>query len=144
MAVEAALATVAAGLSRDDLARIFAWSLERVDAALATLERRLQPSGRRLRPVGWHRYALAANLAVLSDAERARVARTTASQTLDRDAADALYQIIYGWNRMSLSGRGLDGTALRKLISMGLVEQERADFKPSEDVVFSLRLDDGY
>ncbi len=29
-------------------------------------------------------------------------------------------------------------------LSMGLVEQERADFDPSEDVVFSLRLEHEY
>ncbi len=142
VAVEAALAEFNAGLSRDDLAQAFAWSLERVDAALVALERRLRPSGRRVRPVGWHRYALGPNLAVLSDSVRARLARTAISPTLGTDQAEALYQIIRGWRRPSMFGRGLDRPALNALRRLGLVEQRRADLELTEDVVFSLRLDE--
>ena len=39
-------------------------------------------------------------------------------------------------------GRGLDRPALNALRRLGLVEQRRADLELSEDVVFSLRLDE--
>lgn len=69
--VEAALAEFDEGLSRDSLAEAFGWPLERVERALAVLDERLGPSGRRLRPVGWHRYALGPHLGVLTVGERA-------------------------------------------------------------------------
>ena len=142
VAVEAALAEFNAGLSRDDLAQAFAWPLERVDAALVTLERRLRPSGRRVRPLGWHRYALGPNLAVLTDSVRSKLARTAISPTLATDEAEALYQIIRGWRRPSMFGRGLERPALNALRRLGLVEQRQTDLHLSEDVVFSLRLDE--
>lgn len=57
--VEAALAEFDEGLSRDSLAEALGWPLERVVRALAAIEERLRPTGRRLRPIGWHRYAVA-------------------------------------------------------------------------------------
>jgi hypothetical protein len=52
------IAGLPAGVTRDDLARRFVWPLERVERAIAVLELRLRPSGRRLRRIiRWHRYA---------------------------------------------------------------------------------------
>ncbi len=140
--VEAALAEFPDGLSRDDLAAL-GWSLGRVERALLALEQRLVPTGRRLRLIGWHRYALGPNLAILSAAERARLVRSAAhGRLLPYEVIEALYQIVSGWDRITMFGRGVDRAAVESLIDHGLLEPERVYLKLTADVVFSLRLDE--
>jgi hypothetical protein len=102
--VEAAIAAFPAGVTRDDLARCFLWPLERVERAIAVLELRLRPSGRRLRRIGWHRYALGPNLSLLSPQEHAELARAVARQrgTIDEESALVLHQVIDGWAQARL------------------------------------------
>lgn len=142
LTVEAPLAEFPDGLSRDDLAGAFGWSLGRVERALLGLEQRLVPTGRRLRLIGWHRYALGPNLAVLSAAERGRLVRSAAHGRLPYEVIEALYQIVSGWDLITMFGRGVDHAAVESLIDHGLLEPERVRLKLSPDVVFSLRLDD--
>jgi hypothetical protein len=139
--VEAALAESDQGLSRDGLAEAFGWPLERVERALAALEERLRPAGRRLRPIGWHRYALGPNLGVLTAAERSAMART-AAQPLPREEAGVLFQIAEGFGSAGFFKGEPGGAAVRSLLRQGLVERNWGAFFVSADVAFSLALDD--
>ncbi len=66
-ACEAAVAAFPAGLSRDVLARCFAWPLERVELAIAALEVRLHRQRAPATPdSAGHRYALGPNLSALT------------------------------------------------------------------------------
>ena len=139
--IEAALAEHPGSFSRDDLAGALEWTLERVDRALNALEERLKPTGRRLRKIGWHRYTLGPNLAILTAPERARLARTTTNRLAPKDY-ETLYQILYGWTRQAF--RLDDETAsLGTLATHGLIESDRGPLELTADVAFSLRLDDG-
>ena len=141
--VEAALASFPTGVARDDLARCFGWPLGRVESAIAALEARLRQSGRRLKRIGWHRYTLGPNLAILSPGERGRLSRTVpraCERVDDQLAATVLRYIIGGWDR---SGTYRDAPeALRDLVDRYLIEQRGGRLEPTPDVVFSLRLDD--
>lgn len=138
--IEAALAEPPGSFTRDDLAGALEWTLQRVDQALNALEERLQPTGRRLRTIGWHRYTLGPNLAILTAPERARLNRTTTNR-LARKEYQTLYQIFYGWNRPAF--RLADERAsLDTLTTHGLINTDRRRIELSADVAFSLRLDD--
>lgn len=139
--VEAALAEFDEGLSRDVLAEAFGWPLERVERALAALAERLRPTGRRLRPMGWHRYALGPNLAVLTTEERSALARRSA-QLLTQEEVGALLQIAEGFGSGSLFKEEVGAAALKSLLRQGLVERKRGEYFLSADVAFSLALDD--
>lgn len=141
--VEAALASFPAGVARDDLARCFDWPLERVERAIARLEVRLRPSGRRLKQIGWHRYTLGPNLAILSRGERGRLSRAVAREyeRIDnRLTATVLRYIIGGWDGSGTYNATPE--ALRDLEDRHLIEQRGGRLEPTPDVVFSLRLDD--
>lgn len=141
MRVEAALAEFDEGLSRDSLAEAFGWPLERVERALAALEERLRLTGRRLRPIGWHRYALGPNLAVLTTEERSALARRSAL-SLAQDEAGALFQIVEGFGSASLFKDEPGPGAVKSLLRQGLIERKRGEYLVSADVAFSLALDD--
>ena len=139
--IEAALAEHPGSFSRDDLAGALEWTLERVDRALNALEERLRPTGRRLRMIGWHRYTLGPNLAILTAPERARLARTSTNRLGGKDY-EALYQIFYGWTRPAF--RHADERAsLDTLANHGLINTDRSPLELSADVTFSLRLNEG-
>jgi hypothetical protein len=139
--VEAALAEFTGGLSRDTLAEAFGWPLDRVERALAVLDERLGPTGRRLRPIAWHRYALAPHLGVLTVSERTNLTRSV-REGLAQDEAEALFQIVRGFGSINLFRAGPGAVAVASLMRAGLIEQKRGWFVPSMDVVFSLGLDD--
>ncbi len=139
--VEAALAEFTGGLSRDTLAEAFGWPLDRVERALAVLDERLAPTGRRLRPIGWHRYTLAPHLGVLTVGERTHLTRST-REGLAQDEAEAMFQIVRGFGSINLFRTGPGAVAVASLLRAGLIEQNRGWFVPSMDVVFSLGLDD--
>jgi hypothetical protein len=140
--VEAAIAAVPAGVTRDDLARCFVWPLERVERAIAVLELRLRPSGRRLRRIGWHRYALGPNLSLLSPHEHAELARAVARQRgpIDEESALVLHQVIEGWTQARLY-RDVQET-IDGLLDKQLLEKRNGNLEPSPDVLFSLGLDE--
>ena len=140
--VEAGLAFFPAGVTRDDLARCFNWPLDRVERAIAALEARLRPSGRRLKRIGWHRYALGANLAILSPEERGRLSRAQPGHhdPSDHRLATVLRYIVAGWDRSGTYKDVLE--TLRDLQDRHLIEQRSGRLVPSPDVVFSLRLND--
>jgi hypothetical protein len=139
--VEAALAEFDDGLSRDGLAKAFGWPLERVERALASLENRLRPTGRRLRPIGWHCYALGPNLDVLTTEERSALARSSV-QFLTQEEAGALFQIAEGFGSASLFKAEPGAGAVKSLLRQGLIERKRGQYFVSADVAFSLALDD--
>lgn len=130
------------GTTRDALADAFGWSLSRVERALAVLDLRLRPSGRRLRQIGWHRYTLGPNLANLSTAERARLIRSTGAENLDQDEADTLYLVLLCYGAVGLITRGLGEAAAQSLERQGLVSRRRGHYEVPADVTFSLRLAD--
>ena len=137
--VEAALAEPPGSFTRDDLAGALEWTLERVDQALNALQARLHPTGRRIRMIGWHRYTLGPNLAILTAPERARLNRTTTNR-LVRKEYETLYQVLYGWNRQAF--RLADERAsLDTLATHGLINTAPGRLELSADVAFSLRLD---
>jgi hypothetical protein len=139
--VEAALAEFTDGLSRDTLAEAFGWSLDRVERALGVLHERLGPTGRRLRPIGWHRYALGPHLGVLTVGERAHLTRST-REGLAQDEAEALFQIVRGFGSIDLFRTGPGAVAVASLLRAGLIEQNRGWFALAANVTFSLGLDD--
>jgi len=71
--VEAALG-VAGAATRDDVAHVLGWKLDRAEQALGCLEARLRPTGTRLFHAGPNAYRLGPALSVLSrhDGQRAR------------------------------------------------------------------------
>jgi transcriptional regulator with XRE-family HTH domain len=94
--VEAAIVRDGGVATREDLALALNWPLERLEVALRILERRLQPSGIRLRQTGWNSYALASSLQALSEEEaQRRLHRTCGGRVqLTTQAASVLLAII--------------------------------------------------
>jgi hypothetical protein len=138
--VEAALAEFADGTTRDALAEAFRWTLARVERALAALEVRLRPTGRRLRHVGWQRYTLGPNLSILTTIERTQLIRSTGPPNLDQD--EALYQILQGFGTVGYHKHGPGQTAIPSLERRRLVVRERSHYQATADVAFSLCLQD--
>ncbi len=140
--VEAAFAAFPTGVTRDELARCFAWSLERVERAIAALEVRLRPSGRRLRRTGWHRYALGPNLSILSPEEQIDLTRAVGRQRepLDHQWALVLHQITEGWSQPRFYNEAAE--TVGDLLDKHLIERRNGDLEPSPDVIFSLCLDE--
>lgn len=138
--VEAALATNPAGLTRDHLARCFDWPLERVDRSIAMLEYRLRPTGRRVKRLGWHRYVLGPNLAILNPQERSHLARaiTEGRGPIDHSTAMTLRHIAQGWWPATITAPLI----VRELLQKRLIERRDGQFRLSADVIFSLRLDE--
>ncbi len=138
--VEAALAEPPGSFTRDDLAGALEWTLERVDRALNALDVRLQPTGLRLRVIGWHHYTLGPNLAILAAPERARLTRTSTNR-LARKELQTLYHISYGWDRIA-AFRIDQRASIEPLITHGLIETDGGCLHLTADVIFSLRLDE--
>jgi transcriptional regulator with XRE-family HTH domain len=142
--VEAAIARHGGVATREDLALALKWPLERLEAALRTLERRLQPTGIRLRQLGWNSYALTSNLQALSEEEARCLHRTCGGRMpLTTEAASVLLAIINHvghdiWIIDELLGPHRDGA--NSLAQQGLVVQRHGSTEPDEDVIFSLRL----
>lgn len=69
------------------------------------LEERLRPTGRRLRPIGWHGYALGPNLAVLTTEERSDLGEEVcAIPDSTQGEAGALLQFLEGVRKPASSG----------------------------------------
>ncbi len=140
--VEAVLGEFPDGVTRDALSEAFKWPLARVERALAALEIRLRPSGRRLRQIGWHQYSLGPNLAILTTAERSQLIRSTAPDMLDQDQADAIYQILHGFGTVAYFQKGPGQGAVQSLEHSGLATRQRGHYNVSAEVAFSLRWND--
>jgi hypothetical protein len=141
--VEAALATFPEGLRRDDLARAFTWPLDRVERALGSLEVRLRPSGRRLIPIGSDRFALGANLSILSAGELVQLRRCAkVGRSLDEPEAEVLLKIVGTWCRRRDLNPHVAWDHAQVLLGRGLVVSRDGDYVPSADLLFSLGLDE--
>lgn len=90
--VEAAIVRDGGVATREDLALALKWPLEPLEVALRILERRLQPSGIRLRQTGWNSYA--GGVLLLAEGGRAR------APTGGYDAA-----AVTAWSTTSSLGR---------------------------------------
>lgn len=138
--VEAVLG-VAGSLSRDDVAHVFGWKLDRAERALAGLEARLRPTGTRLLHAGPNAYRLGPALSVLSrhDQQRAR-RRESYRAKLEPDDAAVLRSITRGW----VDKRHWDDPTVRvivdRLTDAGLISDAGDHFSVPAEVAFSLRL----
>jgi transcriptional regulator with XRE-family HTH domain len=142
--VEAALVEHGGVLSRDDLALALGWPLHRLERALLALEQRLQPTGQRLRRVGWNSYALQPRLGALSAGQRRDLHRAHAGRLA---VGPAVAFILLG----VVNGPGIraenwlyrlpeaDRNGIELLIRQGLIERDDRDrLLPTPDVIYSL------
>lgn len=139
--LEAALAAVPDGLTRDALSQGLGWPLERVERTVASLEARLRATGRRIRRVGSHAYVLGPNLSVLTSAERARLQRADrkGDAAADYRATEMVFGIVSGWRWEAYYEA--DPDSIQILREQCLVESHRNQLDISADVAFSLQLD---
>lgn len=131
-------------LCRDDIAQAFGWTPGRVERALAVLEVRLRSTGRRLHHTEWHRYSLGPNKPVLSTGERAQLQDgRRCGGYLWREEAEVLRLVISGWTEKRTWNRPQGQISLTMLLVSGLLDDKGAYVATSDDVRFSLRLDEG-
>jgi hypothetical protein len=104
------------------------------------LEHRLRPTGRRVKRLGWHRYVLGPNLAVLNPQERSHLARavTEGRGPIEHSTAMILRHIAEGWWSASITAPPI----VRELLQKRLIERRNGQFRLSADLNFSLRLDE--
>lgn len=143
--LEAALASLPGMVHRDEIAGALGWDLERTNAAIAALKARLEPTGVRLQPGSWGRYDLRAREDVLSQQERQALARARAATNgLTLRTARVLREAIDGqldsdWERSAATA---DRIAKAELLKQGLVHQAGQLTVPTEELTFSLLLDE--
>jgi transcriptional regulator with XRE-family HTH domain len=137
--IEAAIVRHGGVATREGLALALKWPLERLEVALRILERRLQPSGIRLRQTGWNSYALASSLQALSEEEaQRRLHRTCGGRVqLTTQAASVLLAIIDHvgheiWLIDELRGPHRNGG--NSLHRQGLLVHRHGSVEPDEDV----------
>ncbi len=134
---------IAGNLCRDDIAQVFNWTLDRVERALAALEMRLRPTGRRLHHLGWHHYSVEPARAVLpAEVCQQLMNRMPCAQVVRRDAAEVLRLVIDGWTDKRVWDRQGVRLSVAGLVGKGLLVDEGAALAVSADVRFSLRLDE--
>jgi hypothetical protein len=140
--VEAALATLPQGMARDDLARVFGWRLDRVERALSTLDRRLRPSGRSLRRLGFNCFALGPDLSVLSPHEHEQLGQAQSrTHSLPEHEAATLLQIVRGCLPETYAAGGAAWDDVQILLARRLICLRDGAPTPAPEVVFSLRLE---
>jgi hypothetical protein len=146
--VEAALATHGASITRHDLAVSLEWNLARVERALRALDSRLAETGLCLRRSGWDSYILTVRPRVLEAgaARRLRLAHD-ARVPLPDWAAALLSEIISG---NAIQGLEKDiipepyrSVGVEVLVQRGLITATAHGYRPSDEVILSLRLDPG-
>jgi transcriptional regulator with XRE-family HTH domain len=142
--VEAALIEHGAVVTRDDLAAALGWPLARLERALLALERRLKPTGLRLRRAGWNSYTLGPNLDVLTGEERRRLNRIHAGRAgLTDSVAFILLAVVTGYRTEDWLLRlpPDDRRGIELLARQELIERDKRDrWVPSTDVIDSLQL----
>ncbi len=143
--LEAVLVEHGGILTRDDLALALGWPLTRLERALLALERRLRPTGQRLRRVGWNSYTLRPSLNALSDTQRRELHRAHSGRaSLNPKVAFILLGVINAGGRESWLHRlpAADRNGVGLLIRQGLIERTgREHLAPTADVVYSLHLE---
>lgn len=143
--LEAVLVDHGGVLTRDDLALALGWPLTRLERALLALERRLRPTGQRLRRVGWNSYTLRPSLNALSDTQRRELHRAHSGRTALKPAvAFILLGVINAGGRESWLHRfpAADRNGVELLLRQGLIERTgREHLAPTADVVYSLHLE---
>lgn len=143
--VEALLAQAGKAVNRDDIAWSLEWTLDRTNDALKALERRLAPTGQRLRAAKFGWYAVGASQDVLSDDETARSTRVTMTEYgLHRAHAKLLSRLANGRKVGSIhtSQRYEFGkkNPIADLILARMVVPVEDQIVLSEDVAFSLNI----
>jgi transcriptional regulator with XRE-family HTH domain len=144
IAAEAALVEHGGVLTRDDLALALGWSLHRLERALLVLERRLRPTGQRLRRVGWNSYALCPRLGALRASQRRDLHRAHSGRVaLGPAVAFVLLGVVNGAPRRAEEWLyrlpQADRNAVELLIRQGLIElDDRHRLVPTADVSYSL------
>jgi hypothetical protein len=144
--VEAALAKHGASITRHDLAVALQWDLARVERALRALEGRLAGTGLCLSRSGWDCYRLTARPRVLGVEEARRLRLAHGGRVpLPPWAAALLSHIITG----AATG-GVDedvvpepyrSAGIDVLLDRALITATGHGYRPSNEVIFSLRLD---
>jgi hypothetical protein len=147
--VEAALATHGASITRHDLAISLEWDLARVERALRALQSRLAGTGLCLRRSGWDSYILTTRPRVLgaAAAQRLRLAHD-ARAPLPAWAAALLSEIISGnasqGFEKDIVPEPYSSVGVEVLLQRGLITATAHGYRPSDEVIFSLRLDRQY
>lgn len=147
--LEAALVRAGRSMHRDDLARGFGWSPERVIRGLEALGRRLEGTGQCLSPTSWGWFLLRERGDVWSDFEEAAITRAMfAEYGMKPGPARQLATAVRDWqsgvrrpqswqSNLSENRRRQRGV----LLSAGLVRVDNGGvFLPSDDLLFSLGL----
>ncbi len=141
--VEAALASAGRLVGREELADIFGWDIRRTLAALKALEERLGSTGRRVHRL-FGAAAIRAREGVLTDQETRRLAQSQLAKSgLTTREARVLREVIEGradkeWDQ---NASVPDRIASGALMKQGLIKRVRGRFAVSDDVRFSLCLD---
>jgi hypothetical protein len=143
VAVEAALAELGRCTPAEELARALGWSLERTNAALEALERRLSVSGTILKRKRFE-YALGPRRSALNDHQHRNLQRVAINRwglTLGtaRVLRDALDGVVDGdWERNAPAWKTL---ALGALLKHDLARMDGQRVVATESVINSLTLD---
>jgi len=144
--VEAALAVHGASITRHDLAIALQWDLARVERALRALECRLYGTGLCLSRSGWDSYSLTARPRVLGieEARRLRLAHG------GRAPLPVWAAALLSNNITRAATKGLEGdvvpepyrsAGIQLLLDHGLITATEHGYRPSDEVLFSLRLE---
>jgi len=144
--VEAILAQVGKAVNRDDIAWALSWEIERVNAALVALERRLEGTGQRLRRAKFGWFGLAAAGDVLDAEKSANSERATFSEYgIQLRHARILSLLAEGKKIRQTHANAGTGTRghnpVGELLRANLIGIGQHGIAISEDVAFSLCLD---
>lgn len=138
--VEAALHT-ADTLSRDDIAHVFGWTLDRTERALGGLETRLRHTGTRLHHADGHRYWLGPARSVLSTHDLARIRqRERGRDSIAVDEAQVLHLIMAGWVDKRIWAETAAQDVVDRLLAAGLLVDSGGTLGEPWDVRYSLGL----
>jgi DNA-binding Xre family transcriptional regulator len=143
--VHAAIAESPSGLTAEEIATALGWTLPHVRAALAAAAAELRSTGLRLRRGQFDRLTVGPDLSALTADERSRCRQAhPTAQGHHRAMVKALYCIAAGYGRTEFFVRcpERDGNLVELLVGLGLTVENGRCLDLSDDVVFSLRLDE--
>ncbi|MGH9225931.1 MAG: hypothetical protein ACRD2W_19560 [Acidimicrobiales bacterium] len=126
------------GLTRDALAEALGWTLDRIERALAALDRDLHPCGLRLRIRDGGRVALAGRLDLTEGRARMSIERARASATLEVPIAVLVLRAVSGVARVRDNEQQHADIARRR----GLVEHRQGCLRTTAPVDYSLLVND--
>jgi len=141
--LEAALASAAAPVERERIARTLGWSLARLDEAVGSLRARLHSRGVSLSGAG--ALSLVAKEHLLTDRQRATLAQTaTAKRGIDLRTMQLLRAVALGtieseWERRASNPQRI---ALARLANLGLARRTADGMRLTATARFSLGLEE--